>query len=25
MLQNAGVTNTAFVGTLPAQGCGFYY
>jgi hypothetical protein len=25
MLQNAGVTNTAFVGTLPAQGCDFYY
>jgi lysophospholipase L1-like esterase len=24
-LQNAGVTNTAFVGTLPGQGCGFYY
>src|SRR5277367_4183248 len=25
MPQNAGVANTAFVGTLPAQGYGFYY
>ncbi|CAJ2503762.1 Uu.00g111560.m01.CDS01 [Anthostomella pinea] len=24
-LQNAGITNTDFVGTLPAQGCGFTY
>ncbi|KAF2494220.1 SGNH hydrolase [Lophium mytilinum] len=24
-LQSAGVTNTDFVGTLPAQGCGFTY
>lgn len=24
-LQTAGITNTDFVGTLPAQGCGFTY
>jgi len=24
-LQNAGITNTDFVGTLPGQGCGFTY